>query len=342
MRLAAARVALHQQAGRQQLFQIDRDRDRPSARPPCPRAPSLDQSLAGRGLIAKLARRPLPRAMGGCDQRASASPRPFRLFPLPRRAGEVVERTMAGQHTLAVMPTGAGKSLCYQLPALARRGTAIVISPLIALMQDQVRSAESFGIRAAALTSASEDPRAIRDALRDGQLDLLYVAPERATTEELRPVAAGSRHRPVRDRRGALRQRMGARLPPRLSAAAAVARPASRRAAAGADRHRRQAHAHRHPGPARHSRGRADRRRLRPAQHPLSCPPARRGGPASQGADEGPAGTGHRLCPEPQCGRQAGRAARRAGAPGAAPTMPGWSRRSGAATSRPSSPARKW
>ena len=96
---------------------------------------------------------------------------------------QVVDRAIAGRHTLAVMPTGAGKSLCYQLPALARRGTGIVISPLIALMQDQVRSAEGFGIRAAALTSVSEDPRAIRDALRDGKLDLLYVAPERATTE---------------------------------------------------------------------------------------------------------------------------------------------------------------
>jgi ATP-dependent DNA helicase RecQ len=95
----------------------------------------------------------------------------------------VVERAVEGQHTLAVMPTGAGKSLCYQLPALARHGTAIVISPLIALMLDQVRSADAFGFRAAALTSASEDPRAIRDALRDGRLDLLYVAPERATTE---------------------------------------------------------------------------------------------------------------------------------------------------------------
>jgi ATP-dependent DNA helicase RecQ len=96
---------------------------------------------------------------------------------------DVVGRTVAGSDTLAVMPTGSGKSLCYQLPALARPGTGIVISPLIALMQDQVRSADGFGIRAAALTSASEDPRAIRAALRDGQLDLLYAAPERATTE---------------------------------------------------------------------------------------------------------------------------------------------------------------
>jgi ATP-dependent DNA helicase RecQ len=90
---------------------------------------------------------------------------------------------MAGEHVLAVMPTGAGKSLTYQLPALARPGTGIVISPLIALMHDQVRSAEGFGIRAAALTSLSEDPRAIRDALRAGELDLLYVAPERLNSE---------------------------------------------------------------------------------------------------------------------------------------------------------------
>ncbi len=95
----------------------------------------------------------------------------------------VVERTIAGQHALAVMPTGSGKSLCYQLAALARPGTGIVISPLIALMHDQIRSADAIGIRAAALTSVSEDPRAIRDALREGHLDLLYVAPERATGE---------------------------------------------------------------------------------------------------------------------------------------------------------------
>ncbi len=96
---------------------------------------------------------------------------------------QVVARALAGEHVLAVMPTGAGKSLTYQLPALARPGTGIVISPLIALMHDQIRSAEAFGIRAAALTSLSEDPRSIRDALRDGQLDLLYVAPERASGE---------------------------------------------------------------------------------------------------------------------------------------------------------------
>ena len=69
---------------------------------------------------------------------------------------------MAGAHSLAVMPTGAGKSLCYQVPALARDGTALVVSPLIALMHDQIRAAEAFGIRAASLTSADEQPRARR------------------------------------------------------------------------------------------------------------------------------------------------------------------------------------
>src|SRR5215213_10497371 len=95
---------------------------------------------------------------------------------------EVVGRVIDGRHTLAVMPTGAGKSLCYQLPALAREGTALVISPLIALMHDQIRSAEVTGIRAASLTSADSDRERTQQRFRSGELDLLYVAPERATT----------------------------------------------------------------------------------------------------------------------------------------------------------------
>ena len=94
---------------------------------------------------------------------------------------QVVARAMAGEHVLAVMPTGAGKSLTYQLPALARRGTGIIISPLIALMHDQVRSASAFGMRAAALTSADADREETVARFRLGELDLLYVAPERAT-----------------------------------------------------------------------------------------------------------------------------------------------------------------
>jgi ATP-dependent DNA helicase RecQ len=99
---------------------------------------------------------------------------------------QVIGRVLAGQHTLAVMPTGAGKSLCYQLPALIRDGTALVISPLIALMHDQIRSAEAFGMRAASLTSADGDRERTVERFRAGELDLLYVAPERATLDGFR------------------------------------------------------------------------------------------------------------------------------------------------------------
>ena len=108
-----------------------------------------------------------------------------RTFGYPAFRGQqeaVIARVMAGEHALALMPTGAGKSLCYQVPALARRGTAIVISPLIALMHDQIRSAEAAGIRAASMTSADSDNAATAEAFRNGALDLLYVAPERAST----------------------------------------------------------------------------------------------------------------------------------------------------------------
>ena len=99
---------------------------------------------------------------------------------------QVIGRVLAGSHTLAVMPTGAGKSLCYQLPALARDGTALVISPLIALMHDQIRSAAAIGIRAASLTSADTDREQTISRFRNGELDLLYVAPERATLDGFR------------------------------------------------------------------------------------------------------------------------------------------------------------
>ncbi|HZC38285.1 MAG TPA: DNA helicase RecQ [Sphingomicrobium sp.] len=104
---------------------------------------------------------------------------------------DVIGRVLAGQHTLAVMPTGAGKSLCYQLPALARDGTALVVSPLIALMHDQIRSAQAMGIRAASLTSADADRQQTGERFRAGQLDLLYVAPERATGEAFRRLLDG-------------------------------------------------------------------------------------------------------------------------------------------------------
>ncbi|HMI19594.1 MAG TPA: DNA helicase RecQ [Sphingomonas sp.] len=102
------------------------------------------------------------------------------------RQAEVIDRVMAGANTLAVMPTGAGKSLTYQIPSLCRPGTGLVISPLIALMHDQVRAAEAAGIRAASLTSADTDRDETVRRLRDGELDLLYVAPERANVDSFR------------------------------------------------------------------------------------------------------------------------------------------------------------
>ena len=99
---------------------------------------------------------------------------------------DVVARVLAGQSTLAVMPTGAGKSLTYQLPATLLPGTCVVISPLIALMHDQLRSAQANGIRAAALTSADLDRETTIDRFRAGELDLLYVAPERASQPHFR------------------------------------------------------------------------------------------------------------------------------------------------------------
>ncbi|MDE2303395.1 MAG: DNA helicase RecQ [Sphingomonadales bacterium] len=103
----------------------------------------------------------------------------------------VVRRVLAGGDTLAVMPTGAGKSLCYQLPALALPGCCVVVSPLIALMHDQLRAARALGIRAASLTSVDADWRDTLRRLEAGELDLLYVAPERATTPAFQEMLAG-------------------------------------------------------------------------------------------------------------------------------------------------------
>jgi ATP-dependent DNA helicase RecQ len=112
-----------------------------------------------------------------------------KLFGFPDFRGvqrTVVDRVLAGQSTLAVMPTGAGKSLTYQLPATMLGGTCIVVSPLIALMHDQLRAAEAVGIRAATLTSVDENKAETRGRFLDGELDLLYIAPERASTADFR------------------------------------------------------------------------------------------------------------------------------------------------------------
>jgi len=103
----------------------------------------------------------------------------YRSFRGPQEA--VIRAVVAGEDALVLMPTGGGKSLCYQVPALAREGTGIVISPLIALMQDQVSALRELGVRAGFLNStlAAQEVFATERALREGRIDLLYVAPER-------------------------------------------------------------------------------------------------------------------------------------------------------------------
>src|SRR3954462_13154516 len=93
---------------------------------------------------------------------------------------DVIEHVVAGNHAFVLMPTGGGKSLCYQIPALARPGIGLVVSPLIALMEDQVTALRQAGVKAAALNSrlwGAEKDLLWRNIER-GELDLLYIAPE--------------------------------------------------------------------------------------------------------------------------------------------------------------------
>ncbi len=101
------------------------------------------------------------------------------------RQAEIIAHVAGGGDCLVLMPTGGGKSLCYQLPALLRPGTGVVISPLIALMQDQVAAMRQLGVRAAFLNSTlpAADQRRIETLLRQRELDLLYLAPERLLQE---------------------------------------------------------------------------------------------------------------------------------------------------------------
>ncbi|MEU3370948.1 DNA helicase RecQ [Streptomyces sp. NPDC006660] len=99
--------------------------------------------------------------------------------------GEIIEHVVAGGDALVLMPTGGGKSLCYQIPALVRPGTGVVVSPLIALMQDQVDALRALGVRAGFINSTQDfdQRRTVEAELLAGELDLLYLAPERLRVE---------------------------------------------------------------------------------------------------------------------------------------------------------------
>ena len=106
-----------------------------------------------------------------------------RVFGYPAfrgQQGDIIEHVVGGGDALVLMPTGGGKSLCYQIPALVRAGTGVVISPLIALMQDQVDALRTLGVRANFLNSSQdfEERRVVEAEFVNGELDLLYVAPE--------------------------------------------------------------------------------------------------------------------------------------------------------------------
>jgi len=107
----------------------------------------------------------------------------FETFRHPQQA--IIEDLISGQDTLVLMPTGGGKSLCYQIPAIVRQGVALVVSPLIALMADQVDALRSLGIRAAYYNSSlsPDEARSVLSQLHNHNLDLLYIAPERLVSD---------------------------------------------------------------------------------------------------------------------------------------------------------------
>ena len=101
---------------------------------------------------------------------------------------EIIENVLASRDSLVLMPTGGGKSLCYQLPALVLGGTTLVVSPLIALMKDQVDALNESGIPAGFINSSlsASDARLVERQVREGRVKLLYIAPERLALEGFR------------------------------------------------------------------------------------------------------------------------------------------------------------
>src|SRR4030088_1376739 len=134
---------------------------------------------------------PVPAIVSACNARSEIAPNALSVlnsvFGLPGFRGaqeEIVRHVTGGGNCLVLMPTGGGKSLCYQLPALLRKGCGIVISPLIALVRDQVAGLLEAGVRASVLNSTLswDEASAVEARLVAGDLDLLYVAPERLLT----------------------------------------------------------------------------------------------------------------------------------------------------------------
>ena len=114
-----------------------------------------------------------------------SSKRPLATIPFARLQQEVIENVLARRDTLAVMPTGGGKSLCYQIPSLLFEGLTVVVSPLIALMKDQVEQLRAYGVPSLFLNStlSPQEYQENMEYVRNGEVKLLYVAPETLLTQ---------------------------------------------------------------------------------------------------------------------------------------------------------------
>src|SRR5258705_10893524 len=132
---------------------------------------------------------------GGTDGALDVLRRVFGYDSFRGPQQEIIEHLIGGGDALVLMPTGGGKSLCFQIPALVREGMGVVVSPLIALMQDQVAALEEAGVRAAALNSSMTwaDVQSVERRARQGELDLLYVAPERLLTDRCLDLLAATK-----------------------------------------------------------------------------------------------------------------------------------------------------
>src|ERR1700712_5458396 len=111
------------------------------------------------------------------------------------KQAQVVEHVVGGGDAVVLFPTGAGKSLCFQIPALCRDGIGIIVSPLIALMRDQVQALKQLDVRAAALNSSlsREEAQDVYRAVSNGTLDLIYVTPERILTDSFRQMIGNAK-----------------------------------------------------------------------------------------------------------------------------------------------------